>query len=412
MTCSTPVLLSDVCQIKPPKKEAKGNLTDTDLVSFVPMNNLGICTKKIELSEERELGKVYGGYTYFADDDVLLAKITPCFENGKLGIARGLSNSVGFGSSEYIVFRAHENLDPEYLFYFLSRDSFRETGKKVMTGAVGHKRVPKEFIESLLIPLPQLPEQKRIVAILDEAFAGISQAVANAEKNLANARALFDSYLNKVFTQKGEGWVESRLVELGVITSSKRIFKREYTATGIPFYRTKEVKEKANGRDITTELFISEDRYKEIKEKFGIPLKGDVLLTAIGTIGEIYVVDGQEDFYFKDGNVLWLKEFKDVNSYFLRYVLMSFVENLKRLSHGAAYNALPIQKLKNHAIYLPPSNEQQSIVSKLDALQESTHQLEIIYQQKLSALAELKQSILQKAFAGELTAGVPKELVN
>lgn len=179
------VALSEVCQIKPPKKEAKEKLTDADLVSFVPMNDLGICTKRFVMSKDRPLGKVSGSYTYFADDDVLLAKITPCFENGKLGIARGLTNGIGFGSSEYIVFRSRGKLIPEYLFYFLSQDSFREAGAKVMTGAVGHKRVPKEFIENQQIPLPLISEQKQIVAILDEAFAGISQAVASAEKNLS-----------------------------------------------------------------------------------------------------------------------------------------------------------------------------------------------------------------------------------
>ena len=148
------------------------------------------------------MGDVVGSYTYFAEHDVLLAKITPCFENGKLGIARGLKNGIGFGSSEYVVFRSTGDIDPKYLFYFLSRDSFRREGAKVMSGAVGHKRVPKEFIENYPIPLPSAKEQKRIVAILDEAFAGIDAAIANTEKNLANARELFESYLNSVFSKR------------------------------------------------------------------------------------------------------------------------------------------------------------------------------------------------------------------
>ncbi len=200
--------LSEVCQIKPSKKEAKEVLAESDLVSFVPMNDLGIRQKTLIHKEEKALGKVVGNYTYFADNDVLLAKITPCFENGKLGIAQGLKNGIGFGSSEYIVFRSKGEIDPEYLFYYLSQDSFRDAGAKVMTGAVGHKRVPKEFIENYRIPLPRLEEQKRIVAILDEAFAGIDTAIANTEKNLANARELFESYLNSVFTKRGDGWQE------------------------------------------------------------------------------------------------------------------------------------------------------------------------------------------------------------
>ena len=249
--------------------------------------------------------------------------------------------------------------------------------------------------------VPPLPEQQRIVTLLDEAFDGIATAKANAEKNLQNARAIFESHLQSVFTQRGDGWVEKSLEELGTITSSKRIFKSEYVGSGIPFYRTKEIKELAHGRDITTELFISETRYNEIKAGFGVPKEGDILLTAIGTIGEIWVVDGEDDFYFKDGNVLWLKEFASVNPQFLRCVL-SFVDSLNKMSHGSAYSALPIQRLNVHRIFLPPQLEQVQIVTTLDALYETTQRIEVIYQQKLTALDELKKSLLYRAFKGDL----------
>jgi type I restriction enzyme, S subunit len=257
-------------------------------------------------------------------------------------------------------------------------------------------------LRDIPLPLPPLSEQKRIVGILDEAFAATDAASTNAQQNLTNAKEVFQSQLSAVFMHKGKGWAEKRLAELGKITSSKRIFKREYTNDGIPFFRTKEVKERANGRDITTELFISKDRYNDIKEKYGVPQAGDILLTAIGTIGEVLVVDGQDDFYFKDGNVLWLKDFESVNPYFLRYVLVSFVEGLKRLSHGAAYSALPIERLKQHVVDLPSAVEQQDIVSLLDAIAASASHLESICLRKLDALAELKQSFLERAFSGQL----------
>ena len=157
--------LKDVCEIKPPKKESKQKSSDDDLVSFVPMNNLNILSKYLNIEQEKPLINVYKEYVYFAENDVLLAKITPCFENGKLGIARNLKNGVGFGSSEYIVFRSKGQIDPDYLFYFLSQNSFRDEGSRVMSGAVGHKRVPKDFIEDYLIPVPPIAEQRRIVGI-------------------------------------------------------------------------------------------------------------------------------------------------------------------------------------------------------------------------------------------------------
>ncbi len=199
--------LGEVCEIKPPKKEARDRLNDDDLVSFVPMEDLGILIKDFVAIKERPLKEVSGSYTYFSNNDVLLAKITPCFENGKIGIARNLKNGIGFGSSEYIVFRSRGEVIPDYLYYYLARDQFRQDGKKVMTGAVGHKRVPKEFIESQIIPYPKsIPEQQRIVAILDEAFAAIATAKENAERNLQNARELFESYLQSVFANPGDGW--------------------------------------------------------------------------------------------------------------------------------------------------------------------------------------------------------------
>jgi type I restriction enzyme S subunit len=159
--------LAEVCQIKPPKTEARLRIAGTDLVSFVPMEDLGIDQKFMVPTQAKPLSDVVGSYTYFAEGDVLLAKITPCFENGKLGIAAKLTNSIGFGSSEYIVFRPGPSIGKDWLYYFLSRESFRTEGAESMSGAVGHKRVAKSFIEAYLIPVPPISEQQRIVAILD-----------------------------------------------------------------------------------------------------------------------------------------------------------------------------------------------------------------------------------------------------
>lgn len=176
--------LGEVCKIKPPKSEAREQLAADALVSFAPMEDLGIDRKFLNATQVKPLASVAGSYTYFADGDVLLAKITPCFENGKLGVAVGLSNGIGFGSSEFIVLRPCASLDKEFLYYYLSRADFRSEGAARMGGAVGQQRVPKEFVESYPIPVPPLPEQRRIVGILDEAFDGIATAKANAEKNL------------------------------------------------------------------------------------------------------------------------------------------------------------------------------------------------------------------------------------
>ena len=266
-----------------------------------------------------------------------------------------------------------------------------------------------------LINYPEsLDEQHRIVSILDHCFKAIDKAKANAEQNLQNAKELFESYLQGVFDAKKSdesGWIKNRLEELGVITSSKRIYKREYVEKGIPFYRTKEVKELAHNREISLELFISRERYEEIKNAFGVPQIGDLLISAVGTIGEILVIKDAQEFYFKDGNIIWLKNFHNIDTDYLKYALTAFVEKIKSLAIGSAYSALTIEKLKLYEIAFPETIEkQQKIVQKLDALQAESLKLQSHYQKRIDDLEELKKSILQKAFAGELKTERVEEL--
>ncbi len=180
------VKLSDVCQIQPKKAQVKARLKDSDEVSFMPMKELGIQTMYPKPTQIKKLEKVYSSYTYFEDNDILLAKITPCFENGKLGIASNLINGVGFGSSEYIVLRCSEKVSPQYIYFCLNQPSFRITGKNQMSGAVGHKRVPLEYVENTKIYLPPIADQKRIVAKLEAAnieFRNVYESIAKSEVN-------------------------------------------------------------------------------------------------------------------------------------------------------------------------------------------------------------------------------------
>ena len=191
--------LIQMCEIRPPKNEARTKLRDTDTVSFVPMEDLDTKQKWFVPTKERTLKEVEGSYTYFADKDVLLAKITPCFENGKLGIANNLKNGIGFGSSEFIVFRANKGLYSEFLYYYLLREEFRREGSKRMMGAVGHKRVSKEFVESTIIPFPSLLEQKIVVAKLDELSSESKKLEAIYQQKIADLEELKKSILQKAF---------------------------------------------------------------------------------------------------------------------------------------------------------------------------------------------------------------------
>ena len=198
--------LGEVFEIKPPKKEAREKLSDNELVSFLPMEDLGVCENEIKPVKERPLKDVAGSYTYFAENDVLLAKITPCFENGKLGVAKNLINGIGFGSSEYIVFRSDGNIEPEFLFYFLSRNSFREEGRKFMSGAVGHKRVSKDWIENYRFSFPKSKEeQQTIVRQLDALRAETQKLEAVYQKKIDDLEELKKSILQKAFAGELRG---------------------------------------------------------------------------------------------------------------------------------------------------------------------------------------------------------------
>ena len=193
--------------IQPPKKDVLEYLQKEDHVSFVPMDCLNIGNKNLTLKQTKLLKEAYSGYTYFAENDVLLAKITPCFENGKIGIAKNLLNGFGFGSSEFIVFRNKGKVLQDYLYYFLSQKSFRSQGKRRMGGAVGHKRLAKDFVENYLLSYPNsLAEQKRIVQKLDVLYQKMTELQEIYRKKVANVVELKKAVLRKAFT--GELWLK------------------------------------------------------------------------------------------------------------------------------------------------------------------------------------------------------------
>lgn len=388
--------LGEVCEIRPPKKEAKEKLKEQDLVSFLPMEDLGVLVKKISPRNVRPLKDVSGSYTYFADNDILLAKITPCFENGKLGIARGLTNGIGFGSSEYVVLRNRGLLIEEFLFYYLSREEFRQEGTRNMTGAVGHKRVSKEFIENYPIPLPPLPEQQRIVSILDEAFSAIERSRNNAEQNLKNARELFESYLQGVF--ENGNWEIRKLNDITQVKDGTHDSPK-YIKEGIPFVTQKNIK--PSGLTFEDTKFITVTDHNKFYKRSNVT-NGDILISMIGANrGMAAIVDDKRTFSIK--NVGLIKSSENINMSYLLYYLKSSLAMKYILynSNGGAQEFVGLTALRSFPVPLPSKNEQQSIVRQLDVLRAETQKLETIYQQKLLNLEELKKSVLQKTINGE-----------
>lgn len=186
--------IDELAMIKPSKDEVRELPGDT-FVSFVPMAYINTFDAFFTPKENRKLSEVLSGFTYFKDNDILLAKITPCFENGKAAIARNLTNGIGFGSTEYIVIRANTALVyPEWIFYHINTPEFIEGGKAFMTGTAGQQRVDINYVKQYRIPVPSLEEQKKI---LDQ--ISYEQSLIEPSKQLI-----------KVFTEK----IENRIKEV------------------------------------------------------------------------------------------------------------------------------------------------------------------------------------------------------
>jgi restriction endonuclease S subunit len=167
-----------VCDLNPSKRQLAGMASSTP-VSFVPMEKVSE-DGELTLDDERPVEAVSNGFTFFAEGDVVVAKITPCFENGKGAECRGLTNGFGFGTTEFHVLRP-KAVDSRFLFYVTACDAFRKIGATEMSGAAGQKRVPEGFLQNLILPLPPLPTQRRIAAYLDRETARIDALVAEKE---------------------------------------------------------------------------------------------------------------------------------------------------------------------------------------------------------------------------------------
>jgi type I restriction enzyme S subunit len=405
-------ILGEVCTIKPPKAEARAKLSEVDEVSFAPMEDLGIGVKYLQPHRTRQLGEVSGSYTYFADGDVLLAKITPCFENGKLGVARGLKNGVGFGSSEYVVLRPTAALDAEFLYYYLARPVFLEEGARHMAGAVGHKRVTKEFVDRYPIPLPPLPEQRRIVTILDEAFECIATAKANAEKNLQNARELCEELMQALFPEDSivsdAAPSLDSLCELIVDCEHKTAPTQE---SGIPSIRTPNI---GKGRLLLDGVYrVSEATYKEWTAR-AEPQGGDLILAREAPAGNVAVVPVGLKVCLGQRTVLIRPRKSVLEPDYLAQLLLRQNSQRRLLAHsrGATVQHINMKDIRAFKIAGVPSIDQQRrVVDRVNELFEMEDRLVAIYQRKLAALDELKKSLLHQAFTGQLTAAKQARVV-
>lgn len=296
-----------------------------------------------------------------------------------------------------------------WIVYYLNFSNL----SKYVTGLTVPK-LNQEKLRNIILPIAPLPEQQHIVSIIDEAFSTIARAKENDEKNLQNARELFESYLQSVFANPGDGWEDKKLgdKELLEIIDGDRgknyPSKNDFYDEGFClFMNTKNVR--PDGFDFENTMFITEDKDKSLGK--GKLKKNDVVMTTRGTIGNLGIYSNDVEYNnirINSGMLIFRPNINVILPEYLFEILRSTIikEQIKKHVSGAAQPQLPIKTLVNFTFPIPKSiNEQQSIVTKLKDLFAETKKLERIYEHKLADLEELKKSILEKAFNGELTGG-------
>jgi len=323
-------------------------------------------------------------------NDILFATIRPTLQRIAV-VPDHLDQQVC--STGYFVLRVKPGIDHRFIFHFLFTEIFAKQMESLQKGA-SYPAVTDGDVRAQVISVPPLPEQQRIVGVVDEAFAGLATAHANAEKNLQNARALFESHLQSVFTQCGNGWVEKTLGDLCETTQGVQIPKNLHYKTG--------------GVNLRRYLYISDfDHDENLKFVEDIyPKKrvteDDLIVANTGaTAGKIFRgIDGvlsnnlfkvTINHAFVDGDFLY---------HFVTSCL--FKEHQKKIVKGTANPHMGHENFKSTPISIPTLKMQLEEVGNLDALETETKRLENLYQQKLSALLALKKSLLHQAFSGEL----------
>lgn len=329
-------------------------------------------------------------------NDVVFATVRPTHNRVAI-ITKEYDNQVC--STGYFVLRGKEIIENKYIFYYLLTDEYNEQMEKLQKGA-SYPAVTDSEVKSILVRFPKsLTEQKQIVAILDQAFEAIAKAKANAEQNLKNTKELFDSYLNDIFEKKGEGWEEKKLSEITQVKDGTHDSPK-YIENGIPFVTQKNIRQ--TGLSIEDTKYITYTDHEKFYKRSNVAY-GDILISMIGANrGMAAIVDVDKVFSIK--NVGLIKQNKNINNFYLLYYLKSplAMRYVLYKSNGGAQEFIGLTALRSFPIPYPNETIQTQIVEKLDTLRAETQKLEAIYKKKIEDLEELKKSILQKAFAGEL----------
>ena len=390
----------DVC-LNP--KKSSLDMKQDKLVSFVPMDAVGEYGG-LSLEHERELEEVYDGYTYFADGDVCIAKITPSFENGKGTLAEGLTNGVGFGTTEFHVVRPGPNVDRHFLFYVSIAHDFRKLGESEMHGAAGQKRVDESFIKDWMPPLPPFDTQRRIAQFLDERTARIDGLIEKkwelldrlAEKRQALITQAVTKGLNPDAPMKPSGidW-------LGDIPAHWKVLRLRYAVENLNNMRVPIAAELRKGVERTYPYYGASGIIDYVDEYiFDFPTvlvaeDGANLLSRSTPLS--FVAEGK---YWVNNHAHILKPNK-MTIWFCSSLLALYP--LDPWISGSAQPKLTKENLGSLNVWVPPFEEQRRIEASVKEEADQLHQARMPLEESVEALEEYRSTLITAAITGQLT---------
>lgn len=401
------VPLATVADINPrrPAGRVRG---DHEPTTFVPMAAVDERQGVIAAAETKPYAAVKKGYTYFAEGDVLFAKITPCMQNGKHAIAEGLIDGIGFGTTEFHVIRPGANLASEWAHFYLRQPKVLRAATAHFTGAVGQQRVPPGFLSTLRIPLPPLAEQKRIAGILKEQLAAVERARAAAQAQLEAAKALPAAYLREVFSADAmQDWTRIPLDHIAEIVAGitlGRKLKSGGPTRNVPYLRVANVKD---GRLALDDVYDIEATENEIETLRLFP--GDILLTEGGDRDKL----GRGTFWQEElplcihqNHIFRVR--LDAQRYVPEFISAEigspygkayFLAHAKQTTGIATINQ---KVLRGFPVLAPPIDEQRKIAAELRDHKAQAAHVAAVVRSQFDAINALPAALLRAAFQGQL----------
>ena len=409
------------CSVNPPGKKS---LSDPKTkVNFLPMEKVSE-EGDYDLESKTEYENVSSGYTYFEDNDVLLAKITPCFENGKGAFVENLKYGFGFGTTEFHILRYGAEMYPKYLFFLTKSHLFRVIGEAFMEGAAGQKRVSTDFVKNFPMPTPSMAEQKLIVNYLGKKTSEIDLTIEKDTRLIELLKEKRTALINHVVTKgldptvkmkdSGVEWIgeipeECEITRLKFFTSlfGGYAFKsNDFSDSGIQLIRIGNLYKNRLALE-RKPVYLPKD-YSEIYPQY-LLRKGDIIISMTGTVnkedyGYTVQIGSTKPFLMNQRVGKFRVDETKINKKYFKYVLESriFLDSLYSIPSGTKQANLSPENILNIKIYVFHLSKQQEIVDYLD---EKTHQIDKTIQkiqENIELLEEYKKSLIHHVVTGKV----------